>query len=289
MIDNIQSIFDSNKLGIDEFTNIASKKDVDRFKRKIIEIKDELPKRSFLLFLANNYLSTTKITGKDIMLFLIMLEYFKLSQKTKDLELFNEIISVAHKQAENECKTVKKQDTKIRNVGFLLISLMLIPNHMGWIWDDYVANEISYNSNQLLRQYMIDLEQQNDTNLDNDVYKNIFDKQQRTHLNINDNKVSGAIETHVDFLVNKTFLEVGNDYKMEKCKFIGVNDDKQTEMCHSLDGKIFYLNDWNEYDRYSAIDKKIVRYRTFGMILGENLPPITNHIHWCRSNITYLI
>ena len=36
-------------------------------------------------------------------------------------------------------------------------------------------------------------------------------------------------------------------------------------MCESLNNKVFYLNKWNDYDRYSAIDNKIVRYRTFGL------------------------
>ena len=91
------------------------------------------------------------------------------------------------------------------------------------------------------------------------------------------------------FRSNQTYLEVGKDYGMEKVMFIGVDDNKQTRMCESLNRKVFFLNKMNEYDRYSAIDDKIVRYKTFGLKLGENQPPLTNHFHYCRSSLTYQV
>lgn len=60
-------------------------------------------------------------------------------------------------------------------------------------------------------------------------------------------------------------------------------------MCETLDNQLFYLDEMNTYQRYSEADKRIVTYHTKGMVLGENLPPISNHFHWCRSTITYLI
>ena len=75
---------------------------------------------------------------------------------------------------------------------------------------------------------------------------------------------------------------------MEKVRF-GINDLTNKQECESLNNKVFYLNKWNDYDRYSAIDNKIVRYRTFGLKLGENQPPLTNHFHYCRSSLTYQV
>ncbi len=76
---------------------------------------------------------------------------------------------------------------------------MTLPNHLGWIWKDYIQNEINYNANQLFRQHMIDLSQNNEINLDSDVYKDIFEKQQKAHLNINGVKYSGGIDIHSVF------------------------------------------------------------------------------------------
>jgi len=164
-----------------------------------------------------------------------------------------------------------------------------IPNHLGWIWKDYIENEINYFTNQLFNEFVVQFNLGNELNVDNDIFKQIFDKQQRSRLNIDNGKVSGAMETHIDFIANQTYVEVGNDYGMEKVRFLGINDNKQTRMCESLNNKVFYLNKWNDYDRYSAIDNKIVRYRTFGLKLGENQPPLTNHFHYCRSSLTYQV
>ena len=61
------------------------------------------------------------------------------------------------------------------------------------------------------------------------------------------------------------------------------------KMCNSLEGQVFYLNKMNTYQRYSDLDNRIVTYHTKGLVVGENLPPISNHFHWCRSDITYLV
>ena len=66
-------------------------------------------------------------------------------------------------------------------------------------------------------------------------------------------------------------------------------DKRTTKMCESLNNQIFYLDKVNTYQRYSDYDKRIVTYTTKGLVVGENLPPISNHFHWCRSTITYLI
>ena len=112
-----------------------------------------------------------------------------------------------------------------------------IPNHLGWIWKDYIENEINYNTNQLFNEFVVQFNLGNELNVDNDIFKNIFDKQQRSRLNIDNGKVSGAMETHIDFIANQTYVEVGKDYGMEKVRFLGINDNKQTRMCESLNNK----------------------------------------------------
>lgn len=285
--DNIQDIFDRIKFSAEELNTYASNRDVDRFKRRILEIKELLPKGSFILYLADRYMGLSRITNREIIEYLIMLEYYDLSTKTSDLTTFNNIVDISYQEALKECKTVKKGTTK--PLSFYQIMIATIPNHLGWIWKDYVENEINYFTNQIFNEFVVQFNQGNELNVDDDIFTKIFDKQQRSRLNIKDGKVSGALETHTDFIANQTYLEVGKDYGMEKVKFLGINDNKQTRMCESLNNKVFYLNKWNDYDRYSAIDDKIVRYRTFGLKLGENQPPLTNHLHYCRSSLTYQV
>jgi len=215
MIDELQDIVDSNKLSIDELYDIADTNKINKFKRKITTTFDEIKNiekpinDSYIKFLADSYLNKAKITNKDILLFLIMLEYLKLAVKLNDYELFKEIITIAYKHAGNECKTVLGKTKKIRGIDVLVLTLMFMPNHLGTIWPDYIANEINYNANQLFKQIVIDIQQGNDIDLDNDIYKRIFEKQQRTHLNIDGDKYSGGIDAESVFLANQTIVEVG--------------------------------------------------------------------------------
>lgn len=286
--DNIQDIFDRIKFSAEELNNYADSREIDRFKRRIQEIIETLPKGSFILYLSQRYLGLSRITNREIIEHLIMLEYFVLSTKTSDLTTFNNIIDISYQKAIKECESIKKNG-KTKPMSFYQIMIATIPNHLGWLWKDYVENEINYFTNQITNEFIVQFNQGNELNVDNDIFKNIFDKQQRSRLNIKDGKTSGVIETHTDFIANQTYLEVGKDYGMEKVMFIGVDDNKQTRMCESLNRKVFFLNKMNEYDRYSAIDNKIVRYRTYGLKLGENQPPLTNHFHYCRSSLTYQV
>ena len=67
-------------------------------------------------------------------------------------------------------------------------------------------------------------------------------------------------------------------------------DKVTTLMCESLDQQEFYIDKLNVYDRYSAMDKRNVVYRTQGLKVGENLPPITNRLSSLQKyNTTYFI
>lgn len=288
MKDNIQDIFDRVKFNIEDLQNYADSREIDRFKRKILDIKETLPKGSYILYLADRYLGLSRISNREIIEYLIMLEYFDLSTKTSELTTINNIVGISYQQALNECKKVKKGGN-IKPLSFYQIMIATIPNHLGWLWVDYIENEINYNTNQIFNEFVVQFNLGNELNVEDDIFKRIFEKQQRSRINMVDGKVSGALETHTDFIANQTYVEVGKDYGMEKVRFIGINDKKQTKMCESLNNKVFYLNKWNDYDRYSAIDDKIVRYRTFGLKLGENQPPLTNHFHYCRSSLTYQV
>lgn len=73
-----------------------------------------------------------------------------------------------------------------------------------------------------------------------------------------------------------------------KVRFIGISDERQTQMCKSLDNQEFYIHDWNKFKRYSKTNDSIVKCRCFGLVIGLNCPPIDDGFHFCRSYIMYL-
>ena len=116
----------------------------------------------------------------------------------------------------------------------------------------------------------------------------LLEKQRNRIVNIHDGKESGAVVDLTHQLWNQMYIE---PYKNEnvQVRFIAEMDNVTTKMCKGMDNMLFYTNDWNRYYRWSELDKKDVFYTTFGLKQGENLPPIDNHFHWCRSTVTYMV
>lgn len=106
-------------------------------------------------------------------------------------------------------------------------------------------------------------------------------------LRVHKGKYSGIITDVSREVGNRAYVSVGGKDSM--VRFIAEVDEATTPMCRSLDGQLFWVNKENVYRRYSALDGGEVTYRSFGLVQGENLPPINNHFHWCRSTVTYLI
>lgn len=171
----------------------------------------------------------------------------------------------------------------------LFLALMEIPNSKGYTWKQYIEAVVKYNADQIYRQTIINIQQNKENNIDDGVYQNIIKKQQNTKLCINDDKISGAVDNQLIGINNLVKAEgikrIDSDPIVE---FVATEDEVTTQMCHSLNGQKFRLNNWNEFTRYSAESKTYKRYRCKGLVLGLNLPPINDHYHCCRSIIVYL-
>ena len=132
--------------------------------------------------------------------------------------------------------------------------------------------------------------QQKELKIDSSAYQNIINKQNNQRLNINGNKISGYMDLTMIGLNNLAKVEgiksVAEDNA--KVRFIGISDERQTQMCKSLDNQEFYIHDWNEFKRYSKTNDSIVKCRCFGLVIGLNCPPIDDGFHSCRSYIMYL-
>ena len=123
-----------------------------------------------------------------------------------------------------------------------------------------------------------------DIKIDEDLIKQYVYKQANRVLCINDGKYSGALNETCRSLFNQLYIFYLQDKKVE---FIAEIDEKTTEMCLSLNGQIFNVSDYNEFDRYSQMAGGLMHYKIFGLQPGVNLPPIVDHFHWCRSTVRY--
>lgn len=137
------------------------------------------------------------------------------------------------------------------------------------------------------------MQQQKDLEIDSSEFQTIINRQNNQKLNINNDKISGAMDLQMIGLNNLAKVEgiksVTEDNS--KVRFIAVEDDKTTLMCDSLNNQEFYINKENVFDRYygeTQKELKLQRVRCNGLVLGLNLPPIQHHFHYCRSTIMYL-
>ena len=175
----------------------------------------------------------------------------------------------------------------------LFLALLDQPNYSGFNWKQYIEATIQYNAQQIYKQVILNIQQQRNLEIDSSEFQTIINRQNNQKLNINNDKISGAVDLQMIGLNNlakvEGIKEIAEDNS--KVRFIAVEDEKTTLMCESLNNQEFYINKENIFDRYYGETQKeltIQRIRCNGLILGLNLPPIQHHFHYCRSTIMYL-
>lgn len=290
--DSLQNTFNSinNLSSFDEIKNVSKDVDTQRFKRYIEKEKDNIPEDSYLYYLIVLYLAKKKIKNDEMLKLLIYLEYYKSKIKLDGIEevLFKDIVKDAKEKSEKEISKLPNiKPIELNTIDYILLGILAIPNNLGYIWEDYKESITKYNAEELERLTLSKIASGEVLNIDDFEYTKLLEKQRKRQINIHDGIVSGAIENEVDNIFNQTKLEVGKEYGIKKCKFIAVEDKKTTKMCESLNNQVFLLDDYNTYQRYSESDGRVVTYTTYGLVVGDNLPPIDNHFHYCRSTITY--
>lgn len=288
--DEINDIFTAYEFTNKNINSFASNEIRDKFKRYLSKKIKNISKDTNLYLIINKLLSKSQIRNRLILQTLIMIKYFNFNENTKEYEntLFSKTAQISYDNAVRECKKMKNKRI-IDNFDVLLLGVLALPNNLGYIWQDYLDQMLMYNSNELYRQLLIDIQRGINLDINNSYYQQLFKKQRNRQISINDGKTSGAIDNEVSNIASQVSLEVGKQYDMEQCRFIAEIDKRTTDMCESLNNQLFYLNKMNVYQRHSAADDKMVVYHTKGLVLGDNLPPINNHFHYCRSTITYQI
>lgn len=270
-------------------TQIASKSNVERFKAYVTKKYKDL--NDYGKYWGKKLLNRQKIQNNEIVEFLIYILY---NEKENELDSYENFVveELVKDTYESEIEAVKKEKSEIKLPEpplYLLYGLGLLgtPNASGYIWKQYKDATALYNANETYRYLIVyggkDL-------------RKLLQKQKNRYLKRKENPskedtYTGSLEDELVYVINQTKLKAYEDAGISKVKFVSVHDSKTTPMCVSLDGQEFYVSrdKTNVYKRYSAIDGAIITYRTRGLEVGQNLPPITNHYHHCRSTIQFII
>ena len=290
----LQEIFDTFNFTLENIYNIADNKTKKRINTYIEQWKEQglLKNNNYFTALANNIYKRTRVKNSEILELLIYSAYIEEQSKLEEQEkqIMYEDANYYYEQGQKEVN--KKKKPSILTMA-LFLALLDQPNYSGFNWKQYIEATMQYNTQQLYKQVILNIQQQKDLEIDSSEFQTIINRQNNQKLNINNDKISGAVDLQMIGLNNLAKIEgikeVAEDNS--KVRFIPVEDDKTTLMCDSLNNQKFYINKENVFDRYYGETQKeltIQRIRCNGLVLGLNLPPIQHHFHYCRSTIMYL-
>lgn len=292
----IQELIDTFNFNKETIFNITDNKTKKRIDAYIEKWEDDGLLTGYFGILAKKMHSRIRVKNSEILELLIYGAYIEEQNKhqEKEMQIFKDSVSYYYSQGINEVRKAKKQKPLsyiIPDVIFLYLIEQI--NSMGYTWKQYIDSTIINNANQINRQVLINLQQQKELKMDSDEFKILFDRQNKQKLNINGEKISGAVDIELIGLNNQAKIKgIEREDSNAKVRFLAVTDGKSTEMCQSMNNMEFYINKENEFYRmYGESKSELRNYRIKckGLILGINLPPISHHWHWCRSTITYII
>ena len=290
----LQELFDTFNFTSENIYNIADNKTKKRINTYIEQWKEQglLKNNSYFTVLANNIYKRTRVNNSEILELLIYSAYIEEQNKLEEQEkqIMYEDANYYYEQGQQEVN--KKKKPSILAMA-LFLALLDQPNYSGFNWKQYIEATMQYNAQQIYKQLILNIQQQKSLEIDSNEFQIIINRQNNQKLNINNDKISGAVDLQMIGLNNlakaEGIKEVTEDNS--KVRFIAVEDDKTTLMCDSLNNQEFYINKENVFDRYYGETQKeltVQRIRCNGLVLGLNLPPIQHHFHYCRSTIMYL-
>ncbi|MBE6156985.1 MAG: hypothetical protein E7161_04515 [Firmicutes bacterium] len=281
--DKLQDIFNSINIEYKDINKHINKQEKGRLDRFIKDLKEKGLLSDYYGYKARLILNKSNVTYKEMLEIMILGCYI---EENKTLDEYNNLLfyNVANDGYQRGLKDLELNPISLeREIVYSLLNIPLLNATA----EEYLYSLALTNAEETFKKTLIDIQIGKKLNVDNLSYKELFLKQQNKLLKID--TMSGGIGNITDALNNHGYLQAGIDNNVKQCRFIAEIDKRTTKMCSTLDNLIFKLDDINVYQRYSEVDKKIITYRTKGLVLGENLPPINNHFHWCRSTITYNI
>lgn len=290
----LQEIFNRFEITADNLFSYVSKDVKKQVNSYIEEWSEKKINDKYFKVLMLTVLTKDRVTYAEILELFIYEAYIEQQMKEKDEEdsLFYTLFAFYYMEGQKEVNnTLPKEKHKKYSTFYedLFATIIMTPNSLGYIYEDYKKSITKYNAEQILRQATISITQGKELKIDSSEFQNLIDRQQKAKLNINGDKISGAVDNTLIGMNNQAkAMGITAIQPDALVKFIAVMDEKTTKMCESLDGQIFSVRDWNEFKRYSESHQGIVKYRCRGLVTGLNLPPINDNFHFCRSTIIYV-
>ena len=290
----LQEIFDTFNFTTENIYNIADNKTKKRINTYIEQWKEQgiLKSSNYFSVLANNIYKRTRVKNSEILELLIYSSYVEEQNKLEEQEkqIMYEDANYYYEQGQQEVN--KKKNPSIIEMA-LFLALLDQPNYSGFNWKQYIEATMQYNTQQLYKQAILNMQQQKDLEIDSNEFQIIINRQNNQKLNVNGNKISGAADLQMIGLNNLAKVEgiKANTEDDAQVEFWAVTDEHSTEMCQSMNMMRFYINKENRFDRYwgnSKKDIKLMPVRVKGLVPGVNLPPIMYYWHFCRSTIRYV-
>lgn len=289
LIDKIQDIFN---IEITDVNKRITNNDLSKFKRYLENNKENIKDNNYIAYMINKYKNKVIVKYKDMLKLMLLVEYglFEENIKQDQIDTLTQIGSMSYETATKMCedKGFEKEDSGWAWHDAAIIAMLLTPLNTGLTFEEQNNTTAIYNAEEIYKKAIVDIEQNKKPNVNNKEYQLIFQKQQKREINKKkDNKqldkFSGLIDNQSTFVINQVMVEVFKAFGVDMVEFKALTDDKSTIMCQTLKGQKFYVDKMNVYDRYSQADDRNVVYHSQGLVLGENLPPINNNFHWCRS------
>ena len=249
----LQEIFDTFNFTSENIYNIADNKTKRRINTYIEQWKEQglLKNNNYLSVLANNIYHRTRVKNSEILELLIYSAYIEEQNKLEEQEkqIMYEDANYYYKQGQQEVN--KKKKPSIIPMA-LFLALLDQPNYSGFNWKQYIEATIQYSAQQIYKQVILNMQQQKDLEIDSNEFQIIINRQNNQKLNINNDKISGAVDLQMIGLNNLAKVEGIKEVTEDnsKVRFIAVEDDKTTLMCDSLNNQEFYINKENIFDRY---------------------------------------
>ncbi len=290
----LQELFDTFNFTTENIYDIADNKTKKRINTYIEGWKEQglLKNNNYFTVLANNIYKRTRVKNSEILELVIYSAYIEEQNKLEKQEeqIMYEDANYYYEQGQQE--VTKKKKPSILEMA-LFLALLDQPNYSGFNWKQYIEATIQYNAQQVYKQAILNMQQQKDLEIDSSDFQTIMSRQNNQKLNINGDKISGAVDMQMIGLNNLAKVEgiksvAEDDAQVE---FWAVTDEHSTEMCQSMNMMKFYINKENKFDRYwgnSKKDVKLMPVSVKGLVPGINLPPIMYYWHWCRSTIRYV-
>lgn len=254
----------------------------ERVKRIVNDRKDEWKKRGldkgYLRYMMMTHRWTYESILKLLLCGLYAEKYRELDEISNDVFTVAAVDSYAQSVADREAKRAKP----LTMAAILAFAIMpVFQNTYVEYMDATMISQVEEMESFILVNLM-----QNIEITENQIIITTL-KQAKRILNIHDGKYSGGLDDATRTVANGAYTY--DSPKDAQVRFIAEMDEKTTRMCRSLDNQIFNVHKENVFMRYSATADDVIEVRCMGLVQGKNLPPISDHFHWCRSTITYQV